>query len=364
MENMENKKNMCSCPLCGGRGALPEGCLDATATGFLKNAIKDPTAYKPFFEWAVLVWNTAHKEDKDTIQLVQKQFGGFKEELRREMKSSWDSNIEQVSALFEGDTENKEELNQTLEKMRESIFEYHFKGLGEKLDLIATGMTKLDQFQELRDRMRQAEGRDMEKSFFDLFDEAFPHWETTETGSRVGDLIVRPRVMNGNNDYEPADQKVLIEYTEKPRVGKADLDKLFRNMRRRDTEFGLLVVSEETKTSAKYRDRYWIKQYRVAMATRENFKPVCCALEAVMAELHKSGKKPKDIDPEKIQAMISSLINLADTLETKIKDMTVTFETHVKSYGTRLNGVAEDHSNRLREIARYLVKEAIPHEGV
>lgn len=339
------------CPICKGTGRIPKNLISKRGINFLGELFRTEEM-EPFLNWAELKWRA--EPDRTVTQAVHRELEiamrALEANFQQKLKSrdgehqKWLQNFLQKLDLKE--EAKKQLIEQMQEQWRRHIEECrgsHFEA-DNKLTAILERLTL--------ERNIPAKGFKFEDEAIEHLEKDFPIWEFEQIpDSKLGDCIAKPKVKNGNGEYEPTKHQILLEFTTENRVGTKKIRQLARSMKRRDITFGAIITEQVEQITKKYYP-YWIED-RIAIVPFELRNIALNTFEALITMLHENGEKGKEVDWEKLKSVLNEVLEEEEDLITDILKIENNLITYSNRHKTLLTNRLQEHTkkatDRLRE---------------
>jgi len=189
----------------------------------------------------------------------------------------------------------------------------------------------------------------------------WPTWEFEPTqDSKLGDCIAKPKVKNGNGEYEPTKHQILLEFTTEKRVGTQKIRQLVRSMKRRNITFGAVITEKAEQITKKYYPCRF-EEAKIAIVPFELRNFALSTFQTMIAILHKNGKELGEIDWQEVAAAVDEIVHQEESLTADITNIGDNLISYSKRIRTKLANRLEKHTrkatDRLRQILRRIAEE-------
>jgi len=340
------------CPVCKGKGAIPKNLLSKRNINFLSDLL-ETQEMESFLNWAELKWRA--EPDRTVTQAVHRELeiamkaleASVQEKIkfRDEEHQKWLQNFLEKLDLKEDAKKRlidqmKEQWKTHVEECRGSHYETDNKlvAILERLELGSKVPAKGFKFEE-----RAVEQLESDWSI----------WEFERVqDSKLGDCIVKPKVKNGNGEYEPTKYQILLEFTTEERVGTQKIQQLIRSMKRRDIAFGAVITEKAEQITKKYYPCRF-EEGKIAIVPFELRNFALSTFEAMITMLHENGRAPEEIDWEKVRTVVNEIVLEEESLMADILQIGDNLISYSRTLKTKIANRLSDHTrkatDRLRE---------------
>ena len=340
-----------ACPLCEGTGKISKDLLSNRSVNFI-NDLVGTQEIEPFLSWAELRWRS--EPDKTVSQLVHRELEMTRETIKKDLAEVLEKRDKEHQEWLEHFIEKADLKEDTRQKLIDE-FRKQWKSHADECtgSHVESGkqLTKIIEKLELSKKI-PARGFEFEDAAIEELERGFPYWEFEQTpDSRIGDCIAKPKVMNGNGEYEPTNFSILIEFTAEQRVGTKKMRQLTTNMKRRNAAFGVIITEKPEQISAKYYP-YRIEEGKIAIVPFELYKVALSTFEAMITVLHRNRQKAEEVDWEKVQEVVNEVVQEEASLISDIVTVGNNLITYSKSLSTKLSNRLAEHTRKATDRLR------------
>ena len=333
------------CPICKGTGRISKTLLSSRSISFLCDLF-ETREMEPFLNWAELKWRT--EPDRTVAQAVHRELeiatktieANFQEKLksRDEEHQKWLQNFMEKLDLKE------EAKTQLIEKMKEQWKNHVLECQGSHHETDNKLIAILERLELVR--KVPAKGFKFEDRAVEQLEADWPIWEFEHTqDSKLGDCIAKPKVKNGNGEYEPTKHQILLEFTTEKRVGTQKIRQLVRSMKRRNITFGAIIAEKAEQITKKYYPCRF-EEGKIAVVPFELRNVALSTFETMITMLHKNGKGPEEIDWEKVKTMANEIVEEEENLMKDVLNIGNNLISYSKTIKTKLANRLSDHTRK------------------
>lgn len=191
-----------------------------------------------------------------------------------------------------------------------------------------------------------AKGFKFEERAVEQLELDWPIWEFEHVqDSKLGDCIVKPKVKNGNGEYEPTKYQILLKFTTEKRVGTKKIRQLFRSMKRRNIAFGAIITEKAEQITKRYYPCRF-NEGKIALVPFELRNVALSTFEAMITVLHENGKESEEIDWEKVRTVVNQIVQEEVSLIKDIVNMGNNLISYSKKLKTKLTNRLSDHTRK------------------
>lgn len=349
-------KGKITCPICKGTGTIPKNLLSKRNSNFLGELI-ETKEIEPFLNWAELKWRA--EPDRTVTQAVHREMEiameTLEERFRENLKSRDEKHKEWLQNFMEKldlkDDAKKQMIDQ-MKKQWETHIEECRGSHSEAKEKLATIIERL----ELTSKI-PAKGFKFEDRAIEQLESDWSIWDFNPTeDSKLGDCIAKPKVKNGNGEYEPTKYEILLEFTTEKRVGTPKIRQLARSMKRRNIAFGAIITKKTEQIAKKYYP-YRIVEGKMAVVPFELRNVALSTFEAIITLLHQNGGKPEEIDWKKVKVVLNEIVQEEKALITDILQIGDNLISYSKRLKTKLDHRLDDHTRKVTDRLRQDILE-------
>lgn len=343
------------CPICKGTGSIPKTTLSSRNISFLRDLF-EAGEMEPFLNWAELKWRA--EPDGAVTQVVHRELEiamrAFDESLQERIESRDEEHQKWLQNFMEKLDLKEATKTQLIEKLKEQWKDHVLECQGSH-HATDNKLTAILERLELVSKV-PAKGFKFEDRAIEQLEADWPTWEFEPTqDSKLGDCIAKPKVKNGNGEYEPTKHQILLEFTTEKRVGTQKIRQLVRSMKRRNITFGTIITEKAEQITKKYYPCRF-EEGKIAIVPFELRNVALSTFETVITILHQNGKDPEEVDWEKVATVIDEIVQEEENLVKDIVNIGNNLISYSKGLKTKLTNRLENHTrkatDRLVEILR------------
>jgi hypothetical protein len=222
----------------------------------------------------------------------------------------------------------------------------------QKDDLVRRVEDCLREVAQLRERNQELEGElsktvrrgKLEEISFEEEARTWAGVHVTEKLARNGDYVLSYRDPSGS----PVEPRMLVDNKDKATITEADISKLVRDAKERDTQVAILVAREESQLRQSDRECRWAQKDKVWVlrTTRVWLPRDLDVLRPVLARLGREGADFLDRNAALAEEVRRSLVDL-DEIEKELKKAAKAI--------TSASGLVIQHRGRMRELCENAV---------
>jgi len=346
------------CPICKGKGSIPKNMLSKRSTNFLVDLF-ETRELEPFLTWGELKWRA--EPDRTVAQAVHRELEIAMKALEANFQDKLTSRDESHEKWLQGFLEKldlKEEAKKQMVNQMKEQWKVHVEECRsshhESDNKLAVILEKLELTRKI-----PAKGFKFEERAVEQLEADWPIWQFESVhDSKLGDCIVKPRVKNGNGEYEPTQYPILLEFTTEKRVGTQKIRQLTRSMKRRNITFGAIITEKAEQITKKYYPCRF-EEGKIAVVPFELRNIALSTFEAMITLLHENGKKPEKVNWEKVKIVANEILREEESLIKDIIGIGNNLISYSKTLKTKLVNRLTDHT---RKAAEKLRKEILEKE--
>ena len=348
------------CPICKGTGTIPENLLSKRGVNFLSDLF-ETREMEPFLNWAELRWRS--EPDRTVTQVVHRELETAMKALETSFQEKIESRDEEHQKWLQSFLEKldlKEDAKKQLIDQMKEQWKTHVEECrgshSEAEKKLATILERLALGSKV-----PAKGFKFEERAVEQLESDWPIWEFEQVqDSKLGDCIAKPKVKNGNGEYEPTKYQILLEFTTEKRVGTQKIRQLIRSMKRRNIAFGAVITEKAEQITKKYYPCRF-EEGRIAIVPFELRNFALSTFETMITMLHENGKEPEEIDWEKVRTVVNEIVREEESLIKDLVNIGNNLISYSKTLKTKLTNRLAEHTRKAADrLKEEILKGKLP----